>query len=182
MSRARRGGSHRQSLVAYTDASIDRETGHATGAIIFVDAGSLKLHSGHVMNYGIKGLRIHKPEVDSKIAALHLAPQNSLVCVFSDSSGSVDTLNNYMQRRSNSNLHKFFDDMDEMDFLHQGLARQSRVQFEFMNREQDMMRLADKFSRFARMHEALLKSHTVSSRNDFERQEEILLDVLGTPS
>lgn len=174
--------SNRQSLLAYTDASIDRQTGQATGAIVFLDAGSLKLHSAHVMNYGIKGLRIHKPEVDSKIAALHLAPQNSLVTVFSDSSGSVDTLNRYMSRRSNSNLHKFFDDMNEIDFLHQGLARQSRVQFEYMNREQEMMRLADAFSRFARLHEALHKSHTLSSRNDFERQKEILFEVLGTPS
>ena len=168
----------KQNFIAFTDASVAVD-GEASGAVMLVNVNSMRFDSVHLFHFGYKkGQTANRPEMDCKLAALHLAPIGTLRHVFSDSKGTVKRLCNYIQGGSQRNIEKHLDD-EHINFLHEGLERQPGVEFQFMSRRAPMMRLADRFSRFARYHEALYVERRPDDRLLMHEQEWYLVKALG---
>lgn len=181
MSHARRlPPDQQQHLIAYTDASVS-EGGEASAAVVLMNLNRWDFNSVHLFHFGHGGVKNYKAEIDAKIAALHVAPAGTLRHVFSDSKGTVGKLNSLLQGLPDKNIHKHLD-AEDIAFFEEGVERQPGVQFSFMSRQARQMRLVDKFSRFARNHEALYTHAQANPRLDVMRQREVLLETLRTPT
>ena len=145
-------------LNAYTDASISEE-GEATSVIMLVGNKGRSLHSVHLINFGFQKVRnIVKFELDTKIAAMVLAPKKSLNGVVSDSEGSVLMLKTYAHTSRLRKLRHHLSDED-ISILDQALNHQPEVDFYYLSRKKYIMRLTDNFSRLARGQDTGCKSY-----------------------
>ncbi len=160
-------------LIAYTDASLSAE-GEGTSTILFFHQKRDLLHSAVTMNFGRRGAFITKLELDTKIAALHLAPFK-VAAVMSDSESTVRMLNNYTYHGKTSGLNKFLD-ANEFKKLDADLKRHPRVQFHYAHDSKPKMRLADQFSRLAKGKAFGIEVREAPQDLRFREQQEYLLN------
>jgi ribonuclease HI len=139
-------------LNAYTDASVS-ENGLETGVVILMTnaRGAKKIHSLHLLNFGTRNRGNAVLELETKIAALHLAPLGSLDSVISDSSSSLDMINAFRRRQEGekTSIERHLKEK-QMRLFENGLNKHPDVQFVHQLRETRRMRMTDSFSRSAR--------------------------------
>lgn len=136
------------SIVAFTDASkgVGRK---ASGAVILMPPDQNYLHSVDVLSYGQSKKGIVHSEFRTTVEALHIAPEKSLIEIFSDCSGSVKKLQEY-QLNINAASYDDMLSVEDVIRLREGLERHPDVKITYVPRKHESLQIADVFSRMAR--------------------------------
>ncbi|MFN3700758.1 MAG: hypothetical protein ACK4VI_04455 [Alphaproteobacteria bacterium] len=167
-------------LNAYTDASVS-ENGLETGVVILMTnaRGAKKIHSLHLLNFGKRNRGNAVLELETKIAALHLAPLGSLDSIISDSLASLNMINAFRCRQEGkkTTIERHLNEK-QMRLFENGLNKHPDVQFIHQLREARRMRMTDSFSRSARYLPLGAHHFTPSQALSLEKQREQLREML----
>lgn len=136
------------SIVAFTDASkgVGKK---ASGAVILMPPDQNYLHSIDVLSYGQSKKGIVHSEFRTTVEALHIAPEKSLIEIFSDCSGSVAKLQEYQLNIEAAAFDKMLS-VEDVTRLREGLERHPDVKVTYVPRKHESLQIADVFSRMAR--------------------------------
>lgn len=139
---------------AYTDASIC-PNGQSTGSVIIRNNRQQAIDTVHLVSFGQVYHRDNNiVELDTAIAALHLAVENSLRALISDNLNAVNLIRFFQGRSQCSPERKeTFRSLaqgERRTLLLDGLRRQGTVRIEHKRRNYFMLQVADHFTKSAR--------------------------------
>lgn len=121
----------------------------ASGAVIMMPPNQNYLHSVDVLSYGKSKKGIVHSEFRTTVEALHIAPERSLIEIFSDCSGSVAKLQEYQLDIDAAAFDKMLS-VEDVQRLREGLERHPDVKISYVPRKHESLQIADVFSRMAR--------------------------------
>jgi hypothetical protein len=136
-------------LAAHTDASVS-SLGETTGAIILSERSSGRILSAHFINAGRLPHNNAKMELQTKIAALMIAPAGMLATLTSDSMSTVDMIRAFLHTEKLGRLRRHLSEKD-LELLAQGLKRQSGITLLTTSSKRPSMSMVDTFTHIARV-------------------------------